>query len=124
MIFLIHHLYSNLPCLLMTSLFFSYKSEQNLQETLNLELSKVSNWLSANKLSINVDKSKLLIFSQRNSITKAELSINNEKLHEVNHAKYLGVLIDNKLKWDYHINSISLKLSKGIGLCQNQTLCP
>ena len=34
----------------------------------------------------------------------------------MDHAKYLGALIDNKLNWSFQINSINLKLSKGIGL--------
>ena len=42
--------------------------------------------------------------------------INGEKLKEVDHAKYLGALIDNKLNWSYQINAVSLKLSKGLGL--------
>ena len=37
-------------------------------------------------------------------------------LKEVDHAKYLGALIDNKLNWSYQINAVNLKLSKGIGL--------
>ena len=44
------------------------------------------------------------------------IHINGEVLKEVDHAKYLGVLIDNKLNWSYQINSVNLKLSKGIGL--------
>ena len=34
----------------------------------------------------------------------------------VDHAKYLGTLIDNKLNWSYHINDVSLKIAKGAGL--------
>ena len=45
-----------------------------------------------------------------------ELFINGERLKEVDFAKYLGVLIDNKLKWTNHIDAINLKLSKGNGL--------
>ena len=37
-------------------------------------------------------------------------------LKEVDHAKYLGALIDNKLNWSYQINAVNLKLSKGLGL--------
>jgi len=37
-------------------------------------------------------------------------------LKEVDHAKYLGALIDNKLNWSYQINAVNLKLSKGTGL--------
>ena len=34
----------------------------------------------------------------------------------VRHVKYLGVLIDGNLSWKHHINYISTKISKGIGI--------
>ena len=94
------------------------------------------NGLAANKLSLNVKKSKLLIFSNKHIVkdnnnteeriaedtdefpeeSEAGIYINGEKLNEVDHAKYLGVLIDNKLNWSFHINDVSLKISKGAGL--------
>ena len=42
--------------------------------------------------------------------------INGEMLKPVSNAKYLGVLLDDKLKWSNHINAVGLKLSKGVGL--------
>ena len=42
--------------------------------------------------------------------------LNGETLEEVEYAKYLGILIDNKLNWSNQINAINLKLSKGTGL--------
>ena len=102
-----------------TSLFYSHKNNPDVENLLNNELQMVASWLSANKLSLNVCKSKLLIFSlcERTDIIKdINLSINNEKLKIVDTAKYLGVFIDNKLNWNEQINAINLKLSKGIGL--------
>ena len=99
--------------------FFCHKNNPNVENLLNTELAKVASWLSANKLSLNVGKSKLLIFSlcdRTNIIKDINLSINNEKLKIVDMAKYLGVIIDNKLNWNEHIKAINLKLSKGIGL--------
>ena len=90
-----------------------------MEDLLNNELAKVASWLSANKLSLNVGKSKLLIFSfcdRTNTIKDINLTINNEKLKIVNMAKYLGVIIDNKLNWNEQIKAMNLKLSKGIGL--------
>ena len=98
-----------------------------IKEVTFTELSKISDWLAANKLSLNVSKSKLLVFSNRhisrNSDSGSDLVaddegivINGEKLKEVDHAKYLGALIDNKLNWSYQINAVNLKLSKGLGL--------
>ena len=99
-----------------TSLFYSHKNNPNAENIVNTELHKVSEWLAANKLSLNVDKSKLLYFSTFKSCYKLNLTINNETLKESNFTKYLGVLIDNKLLWTEQINAINLKLSKGIGL--------
>ena len=81
-------------------------------------MSNISQWLAANKLSLNVGKSKLLIFTNQKSKNNEdiELFINGERLKEVDFAKYLGVLIDNKLNWTNQIDAINLKLSKGTGL--------
>ena len=112
-----------------TSLFYSHKNKSEASNILNTELSKISLWLSANKLSLNVKKSKLLVFTyQKDDITddhdqnedenvnKVKLLLNGETLEEVEYAKYLGILIDNKLNWSNQINAIKLKLSKGVGL--------
>ena len=77
-----------------------------LEETVNRELAKISEWLSANRLSLNVGKSKLLYFTNndRGILKDIDIKINNQILAEVSDAKYLGVYIDNKLQWNTHIN--------------------
>ena len=81
----------------------------------NQEMHKISEWLSTNKLTLNVDKSNYIIFSTRKKL-KLYLMLNNEILQEKGHTKYLGVIIDNKLTWKNHITQIKLRLSKGIGI--------
>ena len=101
-----------------TSLYFSCKNVQVIEDTVNHELAKISEWLSANRLSLNVGKSKLLYFTNndRNKLNEIEIKINNQPLAEVTSAKYLGVYLDNKLQWDVHIDNIKLRLSKGVGI--------
>ena len=101
-----------------TSLYYSSKSTNNLENVMNCELAKISDWLSANRLSLNVAKSKLLYFTNknRNSLKNIEIRINGESLKEVDSAKYLGVHIDNKLSWSVHTNNLKLRLSKGISM--------
>ena len=108
-----------------TSLFYSHKNKDEGVRILNAELSNIADWLAANKLSLNVGKSKLLVYCNKKksktegsecSMEDLGIFINGEKLKEVDHAKYLGALIDNKLNWSYQINAVSLKLSKGLGL--------
>ena len=100
-----------------TSIFYSDKKDPETVNLLNLELKKVSDWLTANKLSLNIGKSCYLNFSLsslNNNYTN--IIINGENLKEKSTTKYLGVLIDNKLKWKDHITHVTNKLSKGIGL--------
>jgi hypothetical protein len=101
-----------------TSLYYSCKQPNKLEETINTELSKISDWLSANRLSLNVGKSKLLYYTNRNreALKNIDIKINNETLKEVDSAKYLGVYMDNKLNWNVHIDNIKLRLSKGISI--------
>ena len=101
-----------------TSLYYSQKnnSGQDMSHVVNEELQKISHWLGANKLSLNVKKSQLLVFSLSKNKPNINLFINGEALKEVQYAKYLGILIDNKLNWGPHISAVNLKLSRGLGL--------
>ena len=101
-----------------TSLYYSCKNVKTIENIVNLELNKISEWLSANRLSLNVGKSKLLYFTNndRKKLQDINIKINDQILAEVTSAKYLGVYIDNKLQWNTHINNIKLRLSKGVSM--------
>ena len=78
-----------------TSVFFSHENLNNLEEIVNVELTKVSDWLIANKLTLNTTKSNFMIIKprQKKLSKKIEISINNESLRDSDCVKYLGVLI-------------------------------
>ena len=64
-----------------------------LMLTLEVELSMVSEWLAANKLTLNVAKTKYVIFRkprQLIDLPNYDLTIGNEKIARVQHMKYLG----------------------------------
>ena len=42
--------------------------------------------------------------------------MNKKALEQNNNVKYLGVLIDQHLRWNYHISNISKKISRGVGI--------
>ena len=88
-------------------------------ETLNNELEKVSKWLIANKLSVNIKKTNYLILKtkQRKVAYKREaIRINNEILELKPSIKFLGVLIDENFDWKEHVNAVANKISKSIGI--------
>ena len=84
---------------------------------INNELDKISEWLSSNKLSLNVRKTKFMLFhtSHRN-IDYPTLKINNSEIERVSDFNFLGLVLSSNLKWHDHVNHISLKISRVIGI--------
>ena len=88
--------------------------------TINIELNKLFVWLSANKLSINVTKTKAIMFHyKQRKILQHEIpviKINNISIKFVQEYKFLGVFVDQNLSWEYHIHHLCNQLSKINGL--------
>ena len=97
-----------------TTILYSHKNIDTVEETINRELIHVSDWLVANKLSLNVKKPNVLLFRSKNVVTRnINIEINGVQAEEKEHAKYLRVLVDNKLSFHNHINHVNSKLTKG-----------
>ena len=101
-----------------TSTFLMHKHIEELEKIYNKELKNVKNWLDANKLSLNISKSNMILFKKNRTKTSKILSVKimGEEIKEKEYTKYLGILIDNKLSWKQHINHVNLKVSKGLAI--------
>ena len=89
----------------------------NTNVNINNELSKISEWLKVNKLSLNTKKTKEMIFHMpQKQVTTPKLEIDGTCIECVNGFNYLGITIDKHLNWQDHINSIANKISKYIGI--------
>ena len=100
-----------------TNIFLSNSNIDDLQDLVNEELSHLAAWLKINKLSLNVKKTHYMVFTNKRSpASTIKLEINNERIEETCKTKFLGVIIDNKLTWKEHINYISGKIARGIGI--------
>ena len=94
---------------------------KDIINNLNLELMKVDSWLSANKLTINIKKTHYMMFhrtriKQKCLINNPMVQVRNQNLTGVNNTKFVGIIIDNKLKWLDHITFVKNKISKSIGI--------
>ena len=72
-----------------------------------------------NKLSLNVRKTNYILFtSNRQKIDTGNLVIQIDDIiiENVEKTKFLGVIINSKLNWNYHIQTISNKISKNVGI--------
>ena len=102
-----------------TTLLCSSSDPISLQSDLTSSLTSIANWFEVNKLTLNVKKTKLMIFGTNNILRNFEnisLTYATDLIDRVDSYKYLGVLFDPCLTWCNHVNSISSNISKRIGL--------
>ena len=101
-----------------TTVIIEGQNYNNLILTLNTELNKLDVWLQANKLTLNNDKTHYMVFHGARIKSKTgKISIRNNAIDEIKSTKYLGVIIDDKLKWTEHIQYIkNKKIFKSIGI--------
>ena len=97
------------------------KKDKQLETLYKLELKGVCDWLKAKQLTLNIDKSNLVLLRRpKKKVTESIiLKINNnnnnkKKIKEKEYIKYLGVLLNNRISWGNHISDPNLKLARGI----------
>ena len=97
-----------------TNVLHSNTCLKTLNEILQIEIKKITNWLNVNKLSFNTTKTKYILFRSRNKKSKHDLniSINEENIEQVKNITFLGIIIDEFLTWRDHIDLISKKIIK------------
>ena len=91
-----------------------------ISRMINAELSKISDWLAVNKLSLNASKTKFMVFHNYQR-TLAEndipqLMINNTIIEKVNEFNFLGLTINEFLNWRSHSAKIANKISRTLGV--------
>ena len=98
-----------------TTLFCNFDNTQN-EFTINNELDHVYRWFCSNILSLSDSKTKYMCFhTPKRKVSFPDLKICNITIDRVTDFKFLGLIISSILKWNKHIDHISIKVSKVIG---------
>ena len=92
-----------------TTLYCNLSNNTN-EKDLNSELHKISEWLASNKLSLNAQKTKFMVFhSMQRKVKYPVLTLNNTIIERVKQFNILGTILHYTLKWQKHIDYISKK---------------
>ena len=86
---------------------------------LHSEMNKLSIWFKANKLSLNLKKTKFMVFKprQKRSICNFQISIlDNQNIVKVKKTNFLGVILDENQTWKSEISHVANKVAKSIGI--------
>ena len=76
------------------------KSGAKLNKLVNQDMENLTGWLNANKISLNVEKTELVIFKhQRKKLdTEIKIKLNRKQPYHFQSVRYLGIKIDQNLK--------------------------
>jgi len=90
----------------------SHASYDQLFEFANQELKATTDWFKANKLSLNLTKTNFILFRSNKKLippSTINISVDGVNIPQVNTSKFLGVHMDQHLKWNIHIDEINKK---------------
>ena len=95
-----------------------------LVRKVNIDLERVNIWLKQNKLSLNVKKTEYIVLGTKNRLRKLNetdinLEIDNTPLRRVTGCKHLGVMVDENLTWEDHVNYLVKKSNSGIHMLKS-----
>ena len=101
-----------------TVLYFSHPSIHNVETALQADLEKVNDWMSQNKLTVNHQKTVCMLFGSKVMLSKQNvlsISLQDSPLKQVRQFKYLGLICDENLDWNIHIDNMLQKIGKMVG---------
>ena len=95
-------------------------SMANASQTINSEITKVTDWLTANKLSLNVNKTKFMVFPYYQRILEdtniPHLMITGGSIERVSEFDFQGLTMNTFMSWSSHAKKVSNKISRVLGI--------
>ena len=88
-------------------------------ENLRICLEKLENYFRSNQLTLNASKTEFIRFSTpKITVSNSQLIVAGSNVKLKNEVKYLGIIIDNKLSFEYQVKSVLKKMALGIRAIQ------
>ena len=84
---------------------------------INRDLKLTVDWIRANKLSLNASKTEIIFKPRNKKITKQlNFCVSGQRIKQSSHVRYLGVILQDDLRWDPHLTNLEKKVICSIGL--------
>ena len=117
---------NDIPGILNVAKFILYADDANIiltgenmneiEEQLSILTAALLKWVDSNGLVLNLKKTNYMIFSRRKVDRNINLIIANTHIQCKSEARFLGVIVDDKLNWSQHIKTIKSKMSRYVGI--------
>ena len=99
-----------------------HKTHRNLtylQWCMEDDLSTLSDWFAANKLTLNLEKTVCMLFQKENQKKEITLKVNNMTIPCKPEIRFLGMWLDQSLTWHHHVQKLILKIKRNTYLLNN-----
>ena len=110
-----------------TAILYSDKSPKRIKKRVNIDLKFILKWLKANKISLNVKKTEMVLFKQSRKFINytIKIKLDGKRLIPVSNINYLGVTLNENMSWMSHTEGLAnkLRISNGI-LCKLRHFMP
>ena len=98
-----------------TSLGYTSNNQQNLQDIVNSDLSKIKKWSEDWLITFNPDKTDIMLFDSRRQ-GNLNFKFGQTDILSIDFHKHLGIVFSSDGKWTRHIDYILSKASKQVFL--------
>jgi hypothetical protein len=98
-----------------TVLFCAGSNTNTIEDNLNQDLHRLSDWLQVNSLFLNATKTESMLFGTHSKLSKNkyfDVTYNGKSLKRVDNFKYLGIIFDEAITWSPHIQHMLSKAGK------------
>ncbi len=102
-----------------TAIFFFGANLDEVRLGIQRDMQSVEYWMRQNHLSLNVKKTKMMLIGSRQRLRQVpnlSVSLNGQRVENMSQFKYLGMIIDNHLIFDKHIDFIIDKSTNKLGM--------
>ena len=96
------------------------KTYNDLYRFANLDILSLYDWLCLNKLSLNLGKTKYILYSLSSRGNQPPdhlcVTLNDSVVERVDNFKFLGLYIDQNLSWKTHMTKLLSKIQRNLGI--------
>ena len=91
-----------------TNLLDSNTSLKRLNKYINHDLRLIVHWLRANRISLNVSKTEIVLFRPKSKKINKKLNfrLSGQKITPTTHTRYLGIIVDKHFSWNQHLKML------------------
>ena len=97
-------------------MFTSHRDINGLTKVMSDDLTLVKEWLIANSLTLYINKTYYIVFTTRFLPNDVTVKIGEYAIERGLSAKFLGMILDDKLTFKEHINVVITKIPRFVGL--------